>query len=512
MKETLRTLLDALRRTNGPTRWVIGAAVALLVGVSGLAVYKSANPHMELLYSALDQTQFSSATSALSAAGVRFDTTLPPGPYSIFVASGERFRALNAIHGNGALDSGEKGINTTSGSSEVFLGTAALAQLTHKRDWEDLEKQLEVFTWVARASVRSSASSSSPLRRGVPPTVSVIVTLRGSVRPSREQRQALASIVRAGANVPEENISIADQNGNSLFEGSRDGALEAMLDFEQNYNERETRRAQEYLDGLFGPGMSRVNVRGEWNHDRIESVDEAIQGTKLVLSQITSETSTPGERSVGGPAGVQSVLGTGGSGNAAPAAEAPLATTLDEEKRYAYPRKTTHLIQTTPVLVRLTVSLTLNDSLEAQLSSVEGLVKDLVGFVDARDHMTSEVIKLAGVERDAEGNVIPAVFEPAPEPPNPLMRTLLERGVEILAAAVFLFVLLRSLKKSKIDAPAPGAGRGVEEARAEDAEEVDLGLLARRRVDQLIEDEPEKVGVLLSRWAADELELGGVPR
>jgi len=52
----------------------------------------------------------------------------------------------------------------------------------------------------------------------------------------------------------------------------------------------------------------------------------------------------------------------------------------------------------------------------------------------------------------------------------------------------------------------------VEEAGPEDGEDVDLGLLARRRVDQLIEDEPEKVGVLLSRWAADELEVGGVLR
>ncbi|MEE8469093.1 MAG: flagellar M-ring protein FliF C-terminal domain-containing protein [Planctomycetota bacterium] len=510
MKETLRTLLDALRRTNGPTRWVIGAAVALLMGVSGLAVYKSANPHMELLYSALDQTQFSSATSALSAAGVRFDTTLPPGPYSIFVASGERFRALNAIHGTGALDSGEKGINTTSGSSEVFLGTAALAQLTHKRDWEDIEKQLEVFTWVARASVRSSATSGSSFRRTAPPTVSVIVTLRGSVRPSREQRQALASIVRAGANVPEENISIADQNGNSLFEGNRDEGLEAMLDFEQSYTDRETSRAQDFLDSLFGAGMSRVIVRGEWNHDRIESVDEAIQGTKLTLSTITSETSTPGEHAVGGPAGVQSVLGGGGSGNATPAADAPVSTTLDEEKRYAYPRKTTHLVQTRPVLERLTVSLYIDESLAAELVMAEELVKDVVGFDDTRgDHMTAVAIGLVGV---ADGIPIPAVVEPAPDPPNPLMRTLLERGVEILAAAVFLFVLLRSLKKSKVDAPAPGAGRGVEEASPEDGEDVDLGLLARRRVDQLIEDEPEKVGVLLSRWAADELELGGVPR
>jgi len=511
MKENFQNLLEALQRTNGPTRWVIGAAVTLVIGLSGIAVYQSSNPHMELLYSGLDQTQFSSATSALSTAGVRFDTSLPPAPYSIFVDGGARFTALNAIHGSGALDSGEKGINTASGGSEVFLGTGALAQLTHKRDWEDLEKQLEVFTWVARASVRSSGTPSSSFRRSAPPTVSVVITLRGASRPSREQRQALAAIVRAGANVPEKNISIADHNGNSLFDGDRDEALELALDFEGNYADRETRRAQSYLDDLFGPGMSKVRVRGEWNHDRIESVDETIEDSKLPLSEIVSETTTPINRAMGGPAGVDSMLGDGTGTGTSPAAS-PMAETTDSEKRYVYPRKTTHLIQTAPVLERLSVSLAIDTSLEAQLTKAEDLVKGLVGFVETRDHMSAVAIALTGVERDADGNPVPAVAEPVPEPGNPIIGILLERGVEIMAAAVFLFVLLRSLKKSKVQESSKGTSAREGDASLEEDEEVDLGLLARRRVDQLIEDEPEKVGVLLSRWAADELELGGVPR
>lgn len=511
MKENFQSLLEALQRTNGPTRWVIGGAVALVIGLSGVAVYQSSNPHMELLYSGLDSTMFSSATSALSNAGVRFDTSLPPAPYSIFVEDDARFVALHAIHGTGALDSGAKGINTSSGGSEVFLGTAALAQLTHKRDWEDLEKQLEVFTWVARASVRSSASPSTSFRRSAPPTVAVIVTLQGASNPSREQRQALAAIVRAGANVPEQNISIADQNGNSLFEGNRDKALEVARDFEDSYDEHETRRAQVFLDNIFGAGMTKVGIRGEWNHDRIESVDEAIADSKIKLSEIVSETTTPIDSAVGGPAGVESVLGSGAD-TSAPRKNAPVAETLDSEIRYAYPRKTTHLIQTTPVLERLSVSLAIDTSLEAQLTKAEDLVKGLVGFVEARDNMSAVTVELTGIERDTDGNPIPAVLEPVPEPPSRIIGVLLERGVEILAAAVFLFVLLRSLKKSKIPAPAAGSGTRVDQASTEEGEEVDLGLLARRRVDQLIEDEPEKVGVLLSRWAADELETGGVLR
>jgi len=511
MKDILKNLLEALRRTNGPTRWVIGAAMALVLGVCGISVYKSSNPHMELLLSALDSTQFSSATSALSNAGVRFDHTLPPGPYSIFVPSGERFIALNAIHGTGALDTGEKGINTNSGASEVFLGTAALAQLTHKRDWEDLEKQLEVFTWVFCASVRSSPRAGSTFQRLAPPTVSVIITLRSAIMPSRDQRQALASIVRGGTNVPEENISIADQNGNILFEGNRDAALEASREFEASYTERETQHAQDYLDELFGSGMTVVHVRGEWNHDRIESVNEAFNGTKVTLVENTYETTTPLERMVGGPAGVESVLGGGGTGNSTSTADTPSATTSDQEKRYAYPRKTTHTVQTAPVLERISVSLTIDLSLEAELEKAADLVKGLVGFVDTRDHMTAVAMALQGIERDTEGNPIAAVAEPVPEPPNPVIGMLLERGVEILAAAVFLFVLLRSLKKAKLSAD-PSESDGDDATNPGDDEDLDLGLLARRRVDQLIEDEPEKVGVLLSRWASNELQTGGVPR
>ena len=78
---------------------------------------------------------------------------------------------------------------------------------------------------------------------------------------------------------------------------------------------------------------------------------------------------------------------------------------------------------------------------------------------------------------------------------------LFERGVELLAALAFLFVLFKSLKNGKFKGDAEGAESDAGEAPEE---EIDLELLARKRVEELLEKEPERVSALLSRWALGE--------
>lgn len=510
MKELFQELLNGLKATDLATRVVIGMSVVLLAGVMAVVGMWASKPHMVPLHTGLDDTQFSAATRALATSGIRFEASSPPGPYSIFVDEDERYAAQNAISTQGALDLGPRGIPTDTGSSSIFLGKDERDQINLKRNWQELEHQLRALSFVVNAVVRISPGTRSPLMRRSDPTVSVLVHIRNGNALERNQRNTLAAIVRHATNVPDENITISDQHGNSLFDGSRDEGLDAALDFERGFTIAETRRAQEYLDRVFGPGMAAVSVSGEWNHDRREQVDSTYDPTKFKVNEVTSETRTPIEAAAGGPAGIASNI-QAAAATTSPT-EPPVAETLDTENRYTYGSKTTHTVQVTPTLQRLSVTLTLDSSLEDRLAEAKALVEDLVGFQETRDEITATALPLAGIERDADGNPIPLTVEPMPEAPNETTSMLIERGVEIAAALAFMFILLRSLRRAR-------AGKGSEATTStspdglpSSEEDIDIEALARRQIEQLVQDDPERVGTLLSRWALGEIPYSSTPR
>ncbi len=155
----------------------------------------------------------------------------------------------------------------------------------------------------------------------------------------------------------------------------------------------------------------------------------------------------------------------------------------------------------------------IHESLKDRLVDATNLVKGAVLFEEDRDTFFEAALPLAGVEVDKDGNPVLPEAQPVPEPPNRMMTLLIERGVEILAAAAFLFVLARSLKKSK--AKLAPRGKGAESSSRSGGfeipeEELDLDMLARKHVEQMLEEDPEKVAALLSRWALGDNFYAGV--
>ena len=82
------------------------------------------------------------------------------------------------------------------------------------------------------------------------------------------------------------------------------------------------------------------------------------------------------------------------------------------------------------------------------------------------------------------------------------VEVLIQRAIEIVAALAFVFVLVKSLKRSARPSAASAEARAALGAAPE--KDVDLDVLARAHVDELLRTNPEKVGQLLSRWAKDE--------
>lgn len=548
---TLRTAAEALKSLGSGSRAVALLVLLAIAGVLGASAYVARQPHFELLYSSLDATDSAKVQKALSDAGIAFEASQPPAPFSVFVDTNDRHAAFAAVASAGALAGKSGGIaSNESGMSTVFLSQAERTQVVRKRDWEETELLLEGLDFVADAKVRTSTSDDGPWGRPGRTRASVTLTLRGRAVLSTDQTLAVASLVRNALGVDPADLVITDQIGTSLYDGAAqtgDAAQStAWLAHKGRFDRELADRANRLLADILGPDRARVTVSSDWSFEQTSSVSESTDPQKRVaVSEENSASATPGgSGGVGGPAGTSSNISSddfgldhaavadasGGSGGSAAAG---VARSEESRSQYYVPKSTVATVNRSPVLKRLSVSLFLDESLAERQKELESSIKAAVGYDEARKDAFSAV-KLpfsggvakpgngasaadgAGVGTDAKQQAV----EPD-APPSRMVQLLLDRGVEIVAAIAFVFVLLRTVrgprapkadkKKGKAAAGADGAANaadanGVAGADAPGANGArrpgdELVPAARVKVAELVKQDPERVGRILSDWA-----------
>lgn len=479
--------------------------VATALGAVALAVFAArwtSQPSFEILYTGLDAREAGAVQAALAGANVRYRVSQPPGPFVVHVDGEQYYSAQNAVALAGALDRAPEGIGSAAGAaSHVFMSAQERAQSALKREWQELEKQLEELSFVERARVSTSIPEKSPLRKPEPMTVAVTLTLRGRAELTQAQATSVARLARFRFNVPAQNVLVTDQSGRSLVEGGPDDSEAAMAQevFEQarRGDAELERKANDALRRVFGADLAHVVVTSTWTQEELESVKETVDPkNKAVVSETSSKTSTPSSVQAGpsGYAGTASNLVDGGGDAGAEAAVAN-ATTSESTKSTVVGRETQLRRSHMPHMQRLSLSLFLDESLKPRLAEVESAVKSAVGFDATRgDSFAAMTAPFAGVQRDGEGKLV-APVETAVEAPSRLTELLLRRGVEIAVAGALLFLLVKALRGGK----RPQADA---EQRPPDVDEDRwIEMLARSRVEDLVKSDPEKLGAILSRWA-----------
>lgn len=517
MFDELRTLLERLRGASPMAKAVAALAGLAVVAAVAVAGRFASQPHFRLLYSQLDDAQSASVQKALAEAGVRFEVSQPPAPFVIHVEEREYYEAQNAVARSGALERMPAGIrNTDGGAASVFLSAGERRQSVMKREWQEMERQLEALEFVARAVVTTSVPDPSPLADPTAMTASVMLELRGGSTLTREQARTITTLVRFRFNIPADNLVVSDHNGNSLYDPTAGDSADAprnVLAHAAEYDRELADKANRALALAFGSDRAHVTLTSEWDFDQSTTIQEDVDPSqRAAISEESSKTETPrggGASPSAGAVGTGANLPADGFGieNAAFAAGGPsgsgsdpVATTKDEKKRFVAGRSTTHRVHSTPTLRRLSVSLFLDQSLAERKSELEEVVKAAVGFESEarRDVLRSIVTPLAETRAaDAESSA----GQPAePSGPSPMVELLLERGVEIVAAIGFLFLLVRSLRSARA-APASAPAGTVEV----DGEPIDPERLAAARVEELVRSDPARVSEILARWARDEI-------
>ena len=506
MNELLEKLLASLKGTSVGARLITVLVGGALVAVAALAAVVTNRPHYELTFSGLSDHELAEVCKSLSTAGIAFEQSQPPGPFTVYVDGDQRSQAYMAAYGAGALDKPLEGILSDAGMASVFNSAEERAQGVRKREWQEMERMLEELDFVAGASVRTSAVAPSTLFSGQAPTptASVTLTVAGGTELTPAQAATVANLVSRGLGVKREELIISDQSGRSLYDGVSDSGdgreVKDLLAHQSDYDQRLAREANEVLAAILGANKARVTISSEWDFAQTTSSTETAEKGGVV-----QETKTSSEKPLGSSASTTAGLSANtldpDAPNAPQAGSSPVSAliekTSEEKKTYAPSTKREQRVRVVPELKRLSIALFVDQTVQ-DATRLEEAVKTAVGFSEARNDAFSSVVLPFAVPIVSE---TPAGEKPpAPSAPNPLLETLLQRGVEIVSAAVFLVLLLKTLKGSKKTKATAGASASSSESETG----LDPELLARAQVDELLKSDPAKVGEILSRWAREE--------
>jgi flagellar M-ring protein FliF len=202
------------------------------------------------------------------------------------------------------------------------------------------------------------------------PTASVFVRVRGN---SQLQAQSINAIRFLVANAVEDlkpnNVSIVDNLGNALSENTDNDSLVGMttsqLAARRNLEQYLSKKAQDLLEKVLGPGQAIVRVAAEINYDTITRTEEKYDPDGQVLKMQTKqdENTDSTTSTAGTPVGVASNTGPD-SENATNSAAAPTPSTNSKTKRttgttqYEISRITSNVVQGAGGIRRLSAAVT----------------------------------------------------------------------------------------------------------------------------------------------------------
>ncbi|MDF1799704.1 MAG: flagellar M-ring protein FliF C-terminal domain-containing protein [Planctomycetota bacterium] len=521
MNQQLGNFFDALKGADAGTKVVIAVASAALIGTMAVVGLLAKDEHFVPVFPAVSNGDIPAVTKALADAGIRMELASGDGGNTVFVPRDQADNAKWAAFSAGAFTSTEKGIlNGDASISSIFAGADEREQMTRAKEMEEIEHILEASDFIDFAEGYKRATTSTGFRGVARETASMVITTKHGRELTNGEKQAIRNIFQSALGMQPDEFSIVDQNGRMIHGGGDDqsGAFDdRVLELQNEYNQSEEQRIHRYFDDIYGPNLVKVILTSEFDTTQSTEVDRTVgdpvkvTGKNYTVKTPVGSTANPDG---GGIAGASANVADGdgwGTENAAVVsplggAAGQMAETSETEETFAVPSTSTTTIRNQPMLKKLGVAVTIDKSLEDQKLQLEEQVKAMVRFDSSRsDTFSSKVATFH----------IPEVTEPAEgegaagaAPSGGLgMDALLERGVEIITALAFIFLLFKGLKSAKGSSVATAEGDLLAGASGEaelSEAEIDPEVLARAQVENLVTNNPERVAQILSNWVIED--------
>lgn len=526
MNQQLSQFFQALRATDIGTKLIVAVTAVALVGAIAIVGMVSKDTHYEVAFTGLSDAEFVAVSQALANGGIESRAIRGDGANAISTRSDDVLRAHQLAYADGAIAHVTKGILGSGAGVNMFAGQLEREQLVREKEMSELEKIIEVLDYVTQAEIYLPKEAAASFRAPVKESVSMMVKTKNGAALTSEQGQTLAMTLSGALALTLDKIVITDHKGRLVHGGSGDdqGLVDGrFLDIQNEFNRNEEARINTSLVKLFGPNKAHVTVTSEFDFDQSTVQSRTSTGKGIALNERLFTTETPsGAASAigGGVAGSGSNIAATGSsfGNGQPASVTgpdsllgQMAKTSEKETQTFVPTMDKVEIHNQPRLKRLSVSLAIDDSLAEKKDQILANVKSMVGFDEARKDSFGEplVLKMIVPEVSEEGAA--EASEAMPEESTLPLDLLFENGVELLSALAFIVLLFKGLKGGKVTVDGEqtvtsSAGVQVSSGSAGSPKRVEINpeVLARAQVEDLVQNNPERVAQILSNWVVED--------
>ncbi|MEA5123936.1 flagellar basal-body MS-ring/collar protein FliF [Xanthomonas floridensis] len=454
---------DRVRSLQITRKLTMMAMIALAVA-AGLAVFFwSQQPGYQALYTGLDEKGNAEAADLLRTAQIPYKIDQATG--AISVPQDRLYDARLKLAGSG-LTGKETGGGFELMEKDPGFGVSQFvenARYQHALETE-LSRTIGTLRPVREARVHLAIPKPSAFtRQRDVASASVVLELRGGQGLERNQVDAIVNLV--ASSIPDmtpERVTVVDQSGRmlSIADPNSDAAQHAAQ-FEQvrrqesSYNQR----IRELLEPMTGPGRVNPETSVDMDFSVVEEARELYNGEPAKLrSEQVSDTSTsatgpqgppgatsnsPGQPPAPAVAGAPGTPAAANGQAAAPAA--PTESSKSATRNYELDRTLQHTRQPAGRIKRVSVAVLLDNVprpgakgkmveqplTAAELTRIEGLVKQAVGFDAARGDTVS-VMNAPFVREAVAGEEGPKWWE------DPRV----QNGLRLLVGAVVVLALL----------------------------------------------------------------------
>ncbi len=461
-------LLEGLQRFGiGRLAAIIGVSAGVAAALFALVLNVGTEPKA-LLYSNLDLKEAASISQALDQAGVKYEAK---GDGSTIMVARDKVASTRLMLSSKGLP--------TSGSVgyEIFDNASALGQtdfvqnLNRQRALEgELARTIRSLDGVTFARVQLVLPKRQLFEEEAEqPSASVVVGTAGR-DPSADQVRALQNLVASAVpNLKPERVTIVDQNSKMLGGGDGQAAAGAAAEDQRATQEEKIRkRIKELVEGVVGPGNSRVQVTADLDMSQVTTQEEKYDpdGQVVRSTQTTEENAKQNQPETSGQASASAnVPGTPGASSSSTNNSASGRT--EETTNYEISKTTKTTVDAPGTIKKLSIAVAVDGvttpgakgkpnayaprSAE-EMQRIEQLVRSAAGVDTTRGDQLSVVN--VRFDRDAADSGVAATGSKMFD----FGKDDLMRGGELLVAAIVSIMIIFFVVRPLLSAAGGGGG------------------------------------------------------
>ena len=537
---------QATNQSQIGSKLLLIAASAAVIAVMVVVWLWSKQPDYRILFSNYSDKDGGAIVAALEQMNVPFKFS--DGGSAILVPAEHVHEARLKLASQGLPKGGNVGFELL--ENQKFGVSQFVEQVNFQRALEgELEKSIQSVDAVDVARVHLAIPKSSVfVRDQLKPTASVLLNLRGGRTLDNRQVSAIVHLVASSVpELPAENVTIVDQNGNLLSDTSKQDGQDHIDPSKLKYIEELQRKIAQRVESIITPIVGANNVRAEASAEiDFSTVEQAAESYKpnqkpddiVVRSTQTNEsqntnTSTggvPGALSNQPPAPATAPLTSNDPNAAGGANGTPSSSQRSATTNYEVDKTIRYMQQPMGNIKRLTVAVVVNHKsvvgkdgktttralTDAEKTQISDLTKQAMGFDEARGDKISVVNSPFASET-------PEVIKPDPLWKQPgainFAKDLLKYLIGIFIILMIYKKLLKPMVTKLVTPPPPPELPAPAQLESQQGELVTLSdgtqtlaLPAKQRgyqqnleaTKQIAKDNPKLVANVVTAWVGDQ--------